>query len=375
VALAPGATLTMPLVCGDIKMEVLGTVTEVRGDCIYGFGHSFLGCGPTNLPMAGGKIYTVVSSVMRSFKLGTSSDVIGAITADESGAIFGRVGAKPDMIPLTVRVERFNALEPRTYNCQVAYHPMLTAGLVRSVIAGAAYQVGTFPLDHSIEYSATIDLGDGQSIRFGNTSANMELVEPASEISGALALLMNNPFNGATVKDLRFDLRVAPQNIAAHIWSVDVADPKVKPGETVQAEVVIESYLKEKRKYHVSLEVPETLPPGKYGLMFLGSYEYEGFLRKATPYRFLATNYQTLVEALNTALNVNRTKLYACWSCPADHADKAELPDLPGTKALVLQSEKRPVAVLPYSHWIEKTVDTGTVIADKEMVPITVEKK
>ena len=377
VSLAPGATLTMPLVCGDIKMEVLGTVTEVRGDCIYGFGHSFLGCGPTNLPMAGGQVYTVVSSVMRSFKLGTSSDVIGAITADESGAIFGRVGAKPDMIPLTVRVEHFNALEPRTYHCQVAYHPMLTAGLVRSVIAGAAYQVGTFPLDHSIEYSATIDLGDGQAIRFGNTSANMELVEPASEISAALALLMNNPYNGATVKDLRFDLRVAPQNIAAHIWSVDVADPKVKPGETVQVEVVIESYLKEKRKYHVRLEVPETLPPGKYGLMFLGSYEYENFLRKATPYRFLATNYQTLVEALNTALNVNRTKLYCLLVLPPAGItlDKAELPDLPGTKALVLQSDKRALPVTPYPHWIEKTVETGTVIADKEMVPLTVEKK
>jgi len=376
-SLVPGGTLTMPLVAGDIKMEVLGTVTEVRGDQVYAFGHSYLGYGSTSLPMAGGKIYTVISSVMRSFKLGTSSDIIGAITADESGAVVGQIGAKPDMIPLTIHVERFNALEPRTYNCQVVYNQMLTASLVRSAIAGAAYQVGSFPPEHCIEYSANIDLDDGQSIRFGNISANMELLEPAVEISGALALLMNNPFGGPAVKGLRFDLSVMPKNIAAYLWSVDVADPKVKPGEEIQAEVVIESFLKEKRKYQVSLEVPEDLPPGKYSLMFLGAYEYENFLRKAMPYRYLATNYQTLVDALNTALNVNRTKLYCLLALPPSGImlEKAELPDLPATRALVLQSEKRAMAVQPYPHWVEKTVETGTIIADKEMVPITVEKK
>jgi hypothetical protein len=376
-SLTPGGTLTMPLVSGDIRMEVLGTVTEVRGDRIYAFGHSFLGCGPTSLPMAGGKIYTVVSNVMRSFKLGTCSEILGAVTADESGAISGQIGAKPDMIPLTIHVERFNALEPRTYNCQVAYNPMLTAALVRTAITGAACQVGAFPLDHNIKYDGAINLDDGQSIRFGNTTTNMELSEPSAEISGALALLMNNPYGGAAVKDLHFNIQVMPTNITSYIWSVDIADSKVKPGETVRAEVVIESYLKEKRKYQVDLEVPENLPPGKYNLMFLGVYEYENFLRKSVPYKFLATNYQTLVEALNTLLNVNRTKLYCLLVLPPGGIalEKAELPDLPGTKALVLQSDRRAVTVLPYSHWIEKTVETGTIIADKEMVPITVEKK
>ncbi len=374
--LTPGATLTMPLVTGDMKMEVLGAVTEVRDGRVYAFGHSYLGFGPSNLPMAGGKIYTVVSSMMRSFKLGTSTDIIGAITADESGAIVGRLGAKPDMIPASIHVERFNVLEPRTYHCQVAYHQALTPQLIRAVIAGGAYQVGPFPLDHCLEYKGRIDLDDGQSIRFGNTSANMDLIEPAAEISAALGLLMNNPFGGAAVEGLEFDLRVLPRNITAYVWSVDVADPKVKPGETIEAEVVIESFLKQKKRYQVSIKVPENVSDGKYNLMFLGVYEYENFLRKSVPYRFLATNYQTLVDALNAALNVNRTKLYCLLALPPDGItlEKAELPGLPGTKALVLQSDKRAVPVQPYPHWIETTVETGTVIADKEMVPVTVEK-
>jgi hypothetical protein len=79
---------------------------------------------------------------------------------------------------------------------------------------------------------------------------------------------------------------------------------------------------------------------------------------------------------LNTALNVDRTQLYCLLVLPPDGItlDKAELPSLPRTKTLVLQSEKRAVAAMPYPRWVEKTVETGTVIADKEIVAITVEK-
>ena len=143
---------------------------------------------------------------------------------------------------------------------------------------------------------------------------------------------------------------MTPKNIDSYLWSVDVADSKVKPGEEIEAEVVIESFLKEKRRHQIRIKVPEDLAPGKYNLMFLGVYEYENFLRKAVPYRFLATNYQTLVDALNAALNVNRTKLYCLLVLPPDGItlDKAELPKLPRTKALILQSEKRSVAAMPY---------------------------
>ena len=373
-SLKPGGTLAIPMVTGDIRMSAVGTVTEVRGDRIYGFGHSLFGGGPTNLPMAGGKVYTVVSNLVSSFKMATCSDIVGAITCDQSGAVVGRIGEKPRMIPLTIHCERFNALEPCTYNCQVAYHQELTASLVRAAITTAGYRGGAFPPNHTVEYNAAIDFDDGRSIHFANTSSNSELGEAGVEMAGALALLMNNPFPVAGIKGLRFDVRVMPKNIASYLWSVEVANPKLKPGETLQAEVVVESFLKEKKKYQIELEVPDNLPPGKYSLLFLGSQEYENFLRKSVPYRYLATNYQTLVDSLNDVLNVDRTKLYCLLVLPPSGIalERAELPSLPGTKALILQSDKRAMPIQPYPRWIEKTVETGTVITDKEMVPITI---
>jgi len=374
--LVPGGTLTMPLVTGDIRMNVLGTITEVRDGCIYGFGHSFLGYGATSLPMAGGEVYTVVSSVQRSSKLGTSTDIVGTITVDAEGAVFGRLGTQPEMIPVRMQIERSDMGGPHTYTCRVARNKLLTAALVRSALAGAGFQAGSFPPEHCVEYHAAIDLDDGRSVRFANTSTNMDLAEPGAEIAGVLNLLMNNPFGGAAVREIEFGMRMTPKNIDSYIWSVNVSDSKVKPGQEIQADVVIESYLKEKRRHQISIQVPEHLAPGKYNLMLLGSREYESFLRKSIPFRFMATNFQTLVDALNAVLNVSRTKLYCLLVLPPDGImlEKAELPKLPRTKALVLQSEKRAVAAIPYAQWIEKVVETGTIIADKEAVAITVEK-
>ncbi|MFN2222528.1 MAG: hypothetical protein ACK2UH_08260, partial [Candidatus Promineifilaceae bacterium] len=247
--LKPGGTLTVPLVTGDIRLNVMGTVTEVRDDRVYAFGHSFLGYGSLNLPMAGGKVYTVVSTLMRSFKLGTSTEIVGALTVDEYAAVSGKIGAEPRMVPLSIRVERYNDPMARSYDCQVAYNDLLTAQLVRSAIAAAALQLGTLPPDHTIEYDVAIDLADGQSVRFGNVSTSTGLLEPAAEIGGALALLMNNPYDGPEIKALDFTIRMRPDNITAHLWSVDVVDPQIEPGQDLDIDVVVESFLSEKRRY------------------------------------------------------------------------------------------------------------------------------
>jgi hypothetical protein len=131
----------------------------------------------------------------------------------------------------------------------------------------------------------------------------------------------------------------------------------------------------EKRMHHITLHVPNDVPPGKYSLMLLGASEYTSFLKKSAPYRFVASNYQTLVDALNEALNLSRTRLHCVLSLPPGGIALArqELPDLPATKAMVLQNDKRATKGLPYAHWIEKTVETGTVISDRQVIPITVE--
>jgi len=377
VQLVPGACLTVPLVSGDITMAVSGTVTEVRGDKVYGFGHSYLGYGPIDLPMATGKVHTVVSNIYRSFKLTSVLDIVGAFTIDESMAIFGQIGAKAKTIPLTIRIDRYNDIEKRVYNCQVANNRLLTPLLLQSAVAGAAFQLGDFPPDHMVEYKVAIDLEDAESINFENVSTARGVIELIMESVGSVALLMNNPYKEVGINSIDYDIRIVPRNIISHIWSLDLSDSKVKAGENIEIVVVVESVLAGKKKYQCTLEIPEDLAPGKYDLTVCGSPDYERFLLKAVPYKFLAQSVPDLIEALNYSLGIGRDKLYFLLALPPGGValEQAELPDLPGTKALVLQNAKRTLKIQPYPHWIERSLETGTVVIDKKVIKITVEKR
>lgn len=376
VQLAPGACLAVPLVSGDISMEAIGTATEVVGDKVYGFGHSFLGYGPVNLPMATGQVHTVVSSVARSIKLASAIKIVGALTRDESTAIIGRIGAKPHMFPLTITIDDYRDTEKRLYNCQVAHDRSLTPTLLNSTLAGIGASLGDLPPDHMIEYEAAIGVEDAEPITFENVSTGLGLVEMIVETVSPVSMLMNNPYKKVDIQSINFNVRIIPKSIVSHIWSVDLSNSKVKPGEDIDIDVVIESVLAGKKKYQCSFQVPQTLEPGKYELIVCGGYGYELFLRKAVPYRFIPQNMAGLVEALRYLLAIERDKLYCVLVLPPGGVaiEKAELPDLPPTKALVLQNETRTLRTQPYQHWLEKSLETGTVISDRKSLRITVEK-
>jgi hypothetical protein len=186
---------------------------------------------------------------------------------------------------------------------------------------------------------------------------------------------MNNPFGQVNIESVECNIRILPKNITSHIWSVNLYDSKVKAGEQVRLEAVVESFLAERKNYQFSFELPQGLAPGKYGLILCGSYEYERFLRKAVPYRFLAQDIPSLITALNNALAVDRDRLYCLLSLPAGGIaiDRSELPDLPATKILILQDGKRALQAQAFPHWIEKSTETGTIVLDKKLVQVTVE--
>jgi len=376
VKLAPGACLVVPLVTGDITMEVIGTATEVVGNKVYAFGHSFLGYGPVNLPMATGQVHTVQASIARSVKLASAIKIVGALTTDEYAAVIGRIGAEASMIPVAIRVDRYNDAEKRVYNCRVADNRLQTPMLLRSVIAGAVLYLGDLPPDHMIEYKVAIGLEDADSITFENVSTTLGLAEMIAESVGSVTLLMNNPFEKIDIKSLDFDVRIVPKNIVSHIWSVDLSDSKVKAGRNIDITVVVESVRAEKKKYRCSLKIPEDLTPGKYELTVCGSSDYERFLMKTVPYRFVGQSLPSLIEAISNSLQVDRDRVYCLLLLPPGGVlvEKAELPDLPATKALVLQSAKRTLKARPYPHWLENTVKTGTIVIDKKVLRITVEK-
>jgi len=388
--LVPGSYIAVPFVSGDISMSTSGTVTEVIGDKVYAFGHFLLGYGQIDLPLATAKVHTVVSSIASSFKLASVTETVGAITNDEGAGVIGQLGLQAKTIPLTIRVDRYNDTEKRLYNCRLANNRMLSPFYLRMAVAGAASQLGDLPPEHKIEYKVDIGMGshfakrsqngvpikDAESVTFENVSSGMGLNELVMECYSAVGLLMNNPYEEVDIESIDIDIRIIPRSIVSHIWSVDLSDSKVKAGRSIEISAVLESALAGKKQYRWTMEIPEDMAPGKYELTVGGYRDYEQFLVKAAPHRFIAQSLPSLIEALNNSLQIGRDKLYCLLTLPSGGVviEKAELPDLPATKALLLQDTKRLLRVRPYSHWLERRLETGTVVIDKKVLQITVEK-
>ena len=52
--------------------------------------------------------------------------------------------------------------------------------------------------------------------------------------------------------------------------------------------------------------------------------------------------------------------------------EQAELPNLPATMAMVMNDPRRSLKVQPYQHWLEKSLETDTIVVDKETLRIKV---
>ncbi len=376
VRLEPGACLVVPLVAGDISMDVIGTVTEVRGDEVYGFGHSFLGWGEIDVPMATGQVHTIVSSVMRSFKFAGSERIVGALKIDESAAVRGRIGASPKMIPLRIKVDRYNDPERRSYDCRLVNNRVLTPLLLRSAVAGAVLMAGSLPPDNTLEYKVALEAASGEAVSFENVATGAGLMELIRDSTVPVALLLNNPYEEVDIKSFDFAVRVKAENINSVLWSVDVSDTTVKAGEKLSVEVVIECFQSDKQRYGFELEIPEDVRVGRYDLIVCGGYGYEVFVRRALPQRFMSEDLASMIDAMNELLRIRRDRLYCILVLPAGGVivERAELPDLPGTKALILGDNKRSVRVQPYPRWVERSVDVGRIVLDREVMRITVEE-
>jgi hypothetical protein len=121
--LEPGSVLGVPLITGDVEMTAVGTCTEVLGDRVWGFGHAFNNEGPVTLPMGSGQISAVIANLNSSFKLGSLTKLRGALTADQTVGVAGRMGAPPPMVPMEIAIAYPDGSNNQTYKFNAASHP------------------------------------------------------------------------------------------------------------------------------------------------------------------------------------------------------------------------------------------------------------
>lgn len=133
-AIEPGSMISVQLLNGDMSVGADGTVTYIDGKKIYAFGHRFLAVGATALPFSKSSVVALLPNLNTSFKIASTGEWMGSITADTSTAVSGELGRRPPMAPLTITV---NGARSATYKMEMVRDRFLSPMLLQMALYSA----------------------------------------------------------------------------------------------------------------------------------------------------------------------------------------------------------------------------------------------
>lgn len=374
----PGATITVPLIFGDMNVSILGTVTEVIGNDIYAFGHGWNSDGPTNWPMASGFVHTFVSRKNMSFKLGQPSQILGTLKADQAAAVFGRVGKTPQMTPMHVRVNWTNAgrVESEDFNVTLARDERADAMLATIVAVNALLKRGNLPKHHTIEYTMNMQFDKAAPLTFRNISSAAGVDDLAGDMIGSLVLLLNNPWQRIQLTEADICFNVLPEDHLAAIRSVQLAQTLYHPGQTVTARVLLDCLRKDTTSIDIALKLPDDLPHGQYKIVVGSAKAFRQQIQNAQPHKYIAYDLEDILKILNERLSLRRDQLYITLIDKRGGLaiETQAMPALPQSTAMMLTDKSRQMAVTRFQHLIADQIPADNIILGQKTITITVRK-
>jgi hypothetical protein len=261
-ALEPGAMIAGVMVDGDAVLAAGGTVTEVRGDEVWAFGHPFLGGGAFRLPMARAHVVTVLPSQASSFKFFTVGEGLGSFLSDRSRGIWGRLGESAPMVPVTVRID------DRRFDFRTIRHPNLTPFLVAYLTQSSQASRGRLFGDQTIDLRIELSYAGQEPVVYREALASAEApAQVASMAAGLVAYLENSAFELPRLESVSVDLRTRESFGGAELVDVIPRRRVVRPGEKLEVRLRLRPYRGEEFTRELEIRVPTGMPDGRLDLV------------------------------------------------------------------------------------------------------------
>ncbi len=372
--LAPGSSVSIPLITGDLDWTGVGTVTEVIGDRVLAFGHPMFGEGPVQMPMGTAYVHTVISSMRTSFKLGSMLKITGTLTHDEYTGISGQVGKKAEMIPVNVTCIWPTGEQKFRYN--ILRHRIITPLLSEITVFQSVYANRDLPPRHTIAYAIDIDYEKFGKYHAANFSSNNDIYGVVSDLSRPMAAMTRTPLGKPVFpKSVDVTITIRPVQKTASVLSVKLDRNVYKPGEKVTGLVTLKPFRAERVTGAVSLTLPKDLPDGKYTLTVCDASDVASARQQEMPHRFRPKNVKQLFAALKNVVEPKADKLYVRLPLPDGGlaVKKNELEHLPASMAELLSRETA-IDTVAYRRSKVVSFQTDYIIAGSASAGFTVRK-
>jgi hypothetical protein len=257
--LAPGSPISVQLITGDFDIGAIGTVTYRDADKILAFGHPFFNLGPIDFPMATASIYTVVPSLFSSFKVGASGPVVGSIKQDLQAAVFGVVGSKSPMIPITLNMHSPGQPD-RSFHFGVAKHNLLSPILLDFAFQNSVLVTQLGYSESTLQISGTIQLKKETPVQIKNIFSGAGSFANASQyVASILYALMINDFKKVEIEGLIINVDTTMQRKEAELMEVWLDKNEVRPGDQLRLRALYRPLLGEVRSEEFTMRIPTDL--------------------------------------------------------------------------------------------------------------------
>jgi hypothetical protein len=260
--LVPGGVIGVPLIDGDISMGAIGTITHREGDRLLAFGHPMFQAGAVEIPVSAGIIHTILPSTYSSFKLFSTTDVVGTMTQDRYPAVGCVIGPKPFMTPVHARLK--SPVTDQRYEFRTVDHPGLTPLLVGIGLAQAVFSTEGTMEEMTLTSTMTVTVEDTAEAKVRHTFAGENPADPLFRTTvSELQALTDNRIRPLTISGVDFDLEFEPGQRVLRIAAARLDRRSARPGETVGITLDLQSREGEVTHKEIEIELPLSTPAGR----------------------------------------------------------------------------------------------------------------
>lgn len=238
----PGQPVAIQLARGDIDLSASGTITEVRGGKVLGFGHPMFNFGQINVPVSSAYVHHCLASFAFSFKMTEPIEQMGALIIDRQAGILIDTNRVPDIIPLKLTLHDKTRGLREKWNMEILHQRTLTKSIARSAITAAVDKFAPDLKDAVIEGSYEVKIRGHRTLSFVEKVFQKEGTYDlgySSGLSSSIDILMNNDFENVKIEGINADISIYYSNSFASITGAYLSSDEVKEGEEFDVSVVV----------------------------------------------------------------------------------------------------------------------------------------
>ena len=344
--LREGDAIGVTLITGDIEMGATGTVTHIDGDRVYAFGHPLYNLGPAEFPMTRAYVYTMMPSLMTSFKISSLGEAIGTLQQDRATAIAGTLGRIPTLIPMRVTLEsqRGSGAEAGTTTRTFTYRlvndqlftPLLAYVAMFNTLGTYERQFGAATF--TIKSRARIK-GHGDLTVEDVFTGDSPILGAATAVAGPITMMLSNDIAPVALEALEVTIGSSETPRSATIERVWIDDVRPRAGRTIPLKVLTRSYRGEETISTVPIDIPANAS-GQLSVLVTDGRQLNALEQRELRRSLQPQSIAQMMRVLNTTRRNNRIYIRLLTGTPGAVVNGEAMTALPPSVLSVLEGDR-----------------------------------